>query len=192
MTDSFDFSTFPTLTGERIVLRELTPDDAADVFVWRSDPVVQRYNSVPLRSVSEAGALIDQLRAEYGVRTSIHWAVTLRDEDRALGLFGFVGWQPGHRRADIGYDLRRDHWGRGLATEALDALLRFGFTRLELNRVEAQTIADNHESVRLLRRFGFQREGLRRSYSLEEDGLFHDGAIYGLLRSEFRGLPPRP
>jgi ribosomal-protein-alanine N-acetyltransferase len=186
----FDFSSFPTLTGERIVLRELRPADAADLFVWRSDPVVQRYNSVPLQTVAEADALIDELRREYAAETAIHWAVTLHDEDRAIGLFGFVGWERGHRRADIGYDLRRDYWGQGIATEALAAMLRFGFGAMDLNRVEAQTIADNHESVRLLRRLGFQRDGLRRSYSWEEDGTFHDGAIYGLLRSEYESEAP--
>lgn len=50
---------------------------------------------------------------------------------------------------------------------------------------EAETIADNHESVRMLERLGFQREGTRRSYSWEDDGTFHAGAIYGLLRDEF-------
>ncbi|MEQ4206886.1 GNAT family protein [Actinopolymorpha sp. B9G3] len=57
---------------------------------------------------------------------------------------------------------------------------------MDLNRVEAETIADNHESVRLLKRLGFQREGIRRAYSLEEDGTFHDGAIYGLLAHDYR------
>ncbi|WP_152365325.1 GNAT family N-acetyltransferase [Microlunatus speluncae] len=186
MSDVFDFSTFPTLTSDRLVLRELSPDDAADLFVWRSDPVVQKYNSEPMRAVAEAAALIEELRQEYASRTGIPWAVTLRDEGRAVGLFGFAGWERGHRRADIGYDLRRDYWGRGIATEALDAMLRFGFGAMGLNRVEAQTIADNHESVRLLGRLGFQRDGLRRSYSWEDDGTFHDGAIYGLLRDEHR------
>ncbi len=181
----FDFSAFPTLTGERIVLRELRSEDAADLFVWRSDPVVQRYNSAPMQDVSEAAALIDELRREYATQTAIYWAVTLRDEDRALGLFGFVGWERGHRRADIGYDLRRDHWGQGIATEALTTMLHFGFGPMDLNRIEAQTIADNHESVRLLTRLGFQRDGLRRAYSWEEDGTFHDGAIYGLLKTEY-------
>ncbi len=162
MTDVFDFSTFPTLTRERLVLRELSPDDAADLFVWRRDPVVQRYNSEPMQTVAEAGALIDELRREYATETAIHWAVTLRDD------------------------------GRGIATEALDALLQFGFGPMRLNRIGAQTIADNHESGRLLQRLGFQRDGRRRSYSLEEDGTFHDGAIYGLLRDEYPPPPLKP
>ena len=83
---------------------------------------------------------------------------------------------------DIGYDLARDQWGQGSATEALTAAIRFGFAEMLLNRIEAQTIADNASSTRLLGRLGFAREGTRRRYSWEEDGTFHDGAIYGLLR----------
>ena len=69
-----------------------------------------------------------------------------------------------------------------MATEALTAVIRFGFSEMQLNRIEAQTIADNRSSTRLLGRLGFAREGTRRRYSWEEDGTFHDGAIYGLLR----------
>ncbi|WP_020574051.1 GNAT family N-acetyltransferase [Actinopolymorpha alba] len=186
MTDIFDFSTFPRLTSERVVLRELEPDDAADLFVWRSDPEVQKYNSEPMQDVTEAAALIDRLRREYSTQTAIHWAVTFSGSTQAIGLFGFNSWERFHHRAEIGYDLRRDYWGRGIATEALDAMLRFGFTRMRLNRVEAQTIADNHGSVRLLQGLGFQREGLRRAHSLEDDGTYHDGAIYGLLQRDYR------
>ena len=100
----------------------------------------------------------------------------------ALGLFGYHRWYHYHRRADIGYDLARELWGQGLATEALTAAIRFGFSDMQLNRIEAQTIADNEPSTRLLGRLGFAREGTRRRYSWEEDGTFHDGAIYGLLR----------
>ncbi|MET9020364.1 GNAT family N-acetyltransferase [Actinopolymorpha sp. NPDC004070] len=186
MTDIVDFSAFPRLTGDRVVLRELQPEDAADLFVWRSDPEVQKYNSEPMQEVRQASQLIEELRREYSAQKAVHWAVTLSGDDRAIGLFGLVSWERFHRRAEVGYDLRRDHWGRGIATEALDAMLRFGFTRMQLNRVEAQTIADNHGSVRLLQRLGFRREGLRRAYSLEEDGTYHDGAIYGLLRHDYR------
>lgn len=184
VTDIFDFSPFPTLTSKGVVLRELDPEDAADLFVWRSDPEVQRYNSEPMREVRQASELIADLRREHSAQKGIHWAVTLSGDNRAIGLFGFVSWERFHHRAEVGYDLRRDHWGRGIATEALGAMLRFGFTRMRLNRVEAHTIADNHGSVRLLRRLGFEREGLRRAYSLEEDGTYHDGAIYGLLRRD--------
>ena len=185
MTADFDFSVFPTLAGERTVLRELDLADSDDLFAFRSDPEVQRYNSAPMQDPAEAAALIDELRAEYAAHQAVHWAVTLRGDSRVLGLMGLAAWEKYHRRAEIGYDLRRDQWGRGLATDAVRAILTFGFTRLDLHRVEAQTIADNHASVRLLQRLGFQLEGIRRQYSWEEDGTFHDSAVYGLLRPEF-------
>ena len=185
MAGDFDFSEFPTLAGERTVLRELDNADATDLFAFRSDPEVQRYNSAPMQNLAEASALIDDLRAEYAAHHGVHWAVTVRGDSHVLGLMGLVAWEKHHSRAEIGYDLRRDHWGRGLATDAVRAILTFGFTRLNLQRVEAQTIVDNHASVRLLRRLGFHLEGVRREYSWEEDGTFHDGAIYGLLRHEF-------
>lgn len=187
MTDDFDFSAFPTLAGERTVLRELDLADALDLFAFQSDPEVQRYNSAPMQDPAEAAALIDQLRADYAAHQAIHWAITLRGESRVLGLMGLVAWEKHHSRAEIGYDLRRDHWGRGVATDAVRAILTFGFTKLNLHRVEAQTIADNHASVRLLQRLGFRLEGVRREHSREEDGTFHDSTVYGLLRPEFGG-----
>ena len=70
----------------------------------------------------------------------------------------------------------------GLATEAITAIHPVRVLRHAAHRIEAQTNADNGSSIRLLGRLGFAREGTRRSYSWEEDGTFHDGAIYGLLR----------
>ena len=181
----FDYNSFPTLTTERLVLRELKPADAEDVFVFRSDPEGQKHNSEPMKQVSESLGLIDGLRVGYAARRQLYWAVTLKDQNKALGLFGFNYWERGHHRAEIGYDLARAYWGQGIATEALKAILQFGFERMELHRIETVTIADNFASVRLLERFGFRREGTRREYSLEHDGIYHDSAVYGLLQSEY-------
>ncbi len=102
-----------------------------------------------------------------------------------MGLFGLHKWDHFHRRAEAGYGLARAYWGQGLGSEALRAILRFGFDQLDLNRIYARTIADNHESVRLLERLGFRREGTQRAHSWEDDGTFHDSAIYGMLAKEF-------
>ena len=177
----FDFSSFPTLTTERVVLRELQRSDAEDVLVFRRDAEAQRFNSEPLLTLEQSTGLIDELLDAYAAQSAVPWAVTLRASGRVVGLFGYNSWDRHHRRAEIGYDLARDVWGQGLATEALAAVVRFGFAQMQLNRIEAQTIADNEPSVRLLGRLGFAREGTRRQHSWEDDGTFHDGAIYGLL-----------
>jgi RimJ/RimL family protein N-acetyltransferase len=181
----FDFSAFPVLSTDRLVLREWVPSDAADMLSFRGDPEVQYFNSEPMREVSEATALIEELRAGYAGHRSIHWAVTVRPDDRPVGLFGFNYWQRFHRRAEIGYDLVRTHWGRGLAYEGMAAIVAFGFGELGLHRIETETILDNVRSVRLLERLGFQREGVRREYSLEADGVFHASTVWGLLEQEY-------
>jgi len=121
---------------------------------------------------------------EYDAGEGIVWAVVLISVDTVIGLVGFHGWDRYHRRAEAGYGIARDYWGQGIASEALRAILRFGFEDMNLNRVFARTIADNLESVRLLERLGFQREGTQRAHSWEDDGTFHDSAIYGLLVGE--------
>ena len=181
----FDYSTFPILTTARLILRRAHLPDAADVLIFRGDPYVQRFNGPVFANVAEAEELIRELHQEFAAERGVSWAVCLKPLGRVIGLFGFHGWDRFHRRAGIGYDMARDCWGQGYASEALGAMLGFGFAAMDLNRVEAETIADNHESVRMLERLGFQREGTRRSYSWEDDGTFHAGAIYGVLRDEF-------
>ena len=60
-----------------------------------------------------------------------------------------VGYAPEHARAELGYVLAREHWGKGLMPEAVRAVIRFGFERMELNRVEARCIAENQASARV-------------------------------------------
>jgi ribosomal-protein-alanine N-acetyltransferase len=137
--------------------------------------------------VAEAQTFIDELHAEYTAQEGIVWAVTLADQDVVIGLFGLHHWDQYHRRAEAGYGQAQAYWGQGFGSEALRAIVRFGFDQMNLNRIYAGTIADNHESVRLLERLGFQREGTQREHSWEDDGTFHDSAIYGLLKHEFTG-----
>jgi [ribosomal protein S5]-alanine N-acetyltransferase len=181
----FDFTSFPVLKTERLILRELNRADAADVLVFRGDPIVQKYDDPVIHSEAEAQSFIEELHDEYAAQRGINWAVTLSGPEVVVGIFSLHHWDAYHRRAEAGYGLARTYWGLGIGSEALRAILRFGFDQLNLNRIYARTIADNHESVRLLERMGFQREGTFRKHSWEDDGTFHDSAMYGLLWDEF-------
>jgi ribosomal-protein-alanine N-acetyltransferase len=176
---------FPRLTTERLVLRDFTDADASDILRFRSDHEVQKYNTDPMRDEAEARGLIRTMGAWFVTRQAIQWGMTLREENRVIGICGVHDWSRRHRRAYVGYDLAREYWGRGLASEAMRAVVWFAFEQLDLNRLEAITIAENARSIRLLVGLGFQQEGLRREYSLEADGAFHSSAIFGLLRREY-------
>ncbi|MGB3716891.1 MAG: GNAT family N-acetyltransferase [Candidatus Promineifilaceae bacterium] len=182
--EELEFSEFPILETKRLILREPVVTDAADFFVFQSDPYVQRYNMKPLKNVSRAEEMIERSRAIYSRHDGILWAVTLKGQDTVIGSVGFSAWSY-HNRAMLGYDLALAYWGRGIGSEAVRAIIRFGFERMGLNRIEAETIEDNHESRRMLEKLEFTCEGIRRGYSLEDDGEYHGSAMYGLLRSEY-------
>jgi [ribosomal protein S5]-alanine N-acetyltransferase len=179
--------TVPELTTQRLRLRAPELSDAPQVLVFRGDPEVQRFNDEPLQTVDEAATFIEFLREEIAADQRRHWAIVF--EGTVVGLIGLHAWQHHHRRAELGYDLARSHWGRGIAGDAARAVIEYGFGAMALHRIQAHTIADNHRSVRLLEGLGFQREGTLREFSLEDDGAYHDSAVYGLL-SRAATAPP--
>jgi ribosomal-protein-alanine N-acetyltransferase len=180
----FDFSTFPVLTTERLRLRQVQHTDAAAVLVSFGDFEVQKYNG-PVLDLNGVHEMITDAQRSYAEGRSVSWGITRQGDETVMGGIGLWNWNKYHRRVELGYDLARVYWGKGYATEGITAVLNFAFSQMNLNRVDAYTIADNHGSVRLLARLGFTREGTRRGYSWEEDGTFHDSAIYGLLASEW-------
>ena len=181
----FDFTTFPVLVTRRLTLRELRQSDAVDVLRFRGDPIVQKYDDPVIHTVAESESFVTELQAEYYAHEGVNWAVTLGRQDIVLGIFSLHHWDQYHRRAEAGYGLAHAYWHQGIGSEALQSIVQFGFEQLDLNRIYARTISDNHESVRLLERLGFRREGTQREHSWEDDATFHDSAIYGLLALEF-------
>jgi ribosomal-protein-alanine N-acetyltransferase len=173
----------PVLRTDRLVLRPLTPADAPALLVFRSDPIEQEHNDPPLRSLADARALVEGLAADHHVHGARHWGLVLRGGDDVVGLFGYNHWSRPHARASVGYDLSRRLWGRGLASEAMVAVLDHGFGEMGLNRVEAHTNAENTASVRMLRGLGFWREGTFHEHFFE-NGAFHDVALFVLLRRD--------
>jgi [ribosomal protein S5]-alanine N-acetyltransferase len=130
---------------------------------------------------------IADIRSAYLARKQVTWAITPRGHGSVLGEVSIFNWNRRHHRAEISYALARASWGQGIASEAVRAVIRFGIARMVLHRIEAVTLVKNARSVRLLERLGFEREGTRREYSLEEDGAYLDSAIYGLLDPSVRG-----
>jgi ribosomal-protein-alanine N-acetyltransferase len=183
--DETGWSEFPVLRTERLNLRQPQLSDAADVFIFSSDPIVQRYNAEPHTEIAEAEEMIRSYNAEYERTDGVVWGITLQGVDTVIGMIGFHYWSI-HNRAMLGYDLAHEFWGRGIGSEAARRVIRFGFEEMALNRIEAPTIEDNHESVRMLEKMGFTCEGIRREYSLEDDGKYHGSAMYALLLSEYQ------
>ena len=170
----------PTLTTARLVLRQLREDDAAALFAVLSDPEVMIWwSSGPHASPAETAEYVKGNAAEG--RGYLCWAITAGD-DVALGWVILIDGKPDVK--EIGYILRRDQWGSGIAREAVTRVIDHGFGEMGLRRIFADTDPENGESIGLLERLGFRREGRLRGEWQTHIGV-RDSLIYGLLRDEW-------
>ena len=181
-----DAERLPTLDTPRLRLRAVVPADVPDLFTVFGDPDVCRYWSRPaLPDLAAAAALQREIAALFAERSLFQWAIADRASDRLVGTCTLAELSVEHRRAAVGYALRRDAWGRGYGTEALRALLAFAFDGLGLHRIEADVDPRNARSIRVLERLGFRPEGVQRErYHML--GEVQDAALYGLLAPEWR------
>jgi RimJ/RimL family protein N-acetyltransferase len=192
-TNGFDWgSRLPTLQTPRLRLRPLAESDVADVFAVFSDPLVMRYwDGPPMGTLQDAMRYIDHIHHGFRRRDFFQWGIADASIDAVIGTCTLTHCSTTHQRAEIGFALRQTHWGQGLGTEAVGAAIDFAFETLNLHRVEADADPRNERCLRLLERFGFQREGcLRERYYLH--GERQDAIVLGLLRANWRALPSEP
>lgn len=174
------------LDTQRLQLRPVRDSDAADLFAMFSDPLVTRYLShPPWTHIGNAHELIARTAAAASAGTYLYLGIERKSDGKLIGECSLFNLMAQCRRAEVGYTLAHEAWAKGYIGEALIALLEFGFTRLELNRVEADIDPRNTASARTLEKLHFQREGLLRERWIV-DGEVSDTALYGLLRREWQ------
>ncbi len=107
------------------------------------------YGDEPHQSLAETHALILQLQDSYDLHEALHWGITLKGDETVIGSCTFFFVDPGLHYVETGYELQRAYWHQGMMTEALSAILTYGFTQLGLHRVEAAMDARNARSKSL-------------------------------------------
>ncbi len=179
---------FPDLETERLILRRFTAQDIDFVFRHFSDPRVAEclLDEPPVADRAQAQAIIDFYLEPDGESYN-RWLVERKADHQPIGTCGFHKWAKGQQRAEIGYDLSPAAWGQGYMSEAVRCALVHGFGPMGLHRVEALVAVGNEPSVRLLKRFGFQQEGLLRDYFFL-NGRFYDHYLFSLLRGEWDAI----
>jgi RimJ/RimL family protein N-acetyltransferase len=168
------------LETERLRLRPGGAGDAEALHPAYADPdVMQYWSDSPHTSVEETRASLAKESPEWR-----RWAITLKGDDTAIGMVA-AGEKRQGNVTEIGYMLMREHWGSGIAAEAVSALIDRIFAEGQ-RRVFADTDPDNMASRRLLERLGFKLEGLLRGEWETHIGV-RDTTLYGLLREEWEG-----
>jgi ribosomal-protein-alanine N-acetyltransferase len=176
----------PELETPRTTLRALAVDDAAALFEIYSGPETMRYwSSPPHADEGRTREMIAAAQRGFEERTTLHWAIERKRDVRVLGTITLMT-EPDQPRAELGFILGREHWGRGYAGEAQRAVVDFAFEVLGLRRLEAEADPRNAASVRSLERLGFRQEGLLRERWIVDEEV-SDSAVLALLAREWTG-----
>lgn len=179
------FETFPVLKTKRLTLRAIQATDALALFEMQSDALLFKYlGKPPHQNIEETQQLIQTLQKAYEDKTMLCWASTIRDRPDIMGTCGFNRIEPLHRRAEIGGALSARYWGSGVAWEAVEAILRYGFEGMQLHAIEAKINPANRSVERLLKLAGFRKEAhFQERYW--NNGQWVDIAVYTLFQSDF-------
>lgn len=180
------FERFPKMMTQRLSLREIGPEDAQTLYAVLSDAAVtEYYDDEAFTALSEARDQIDAWHRGYESRRAIRWAIAPKADGMLIGTCGYYGLHRYHRRGAIGYELARPFWRQGIMTEALRAIIAYGFDEMDLNRIQATVMPGNTASVRLLEGLGFQQEGLLRGYERWGSKGYLDLLMFSLLERDY-------
>lgn len=151
-----NFTPFPTITTQRLVLRQLRDDDVNELFILRTNGRVNRFlnRHVP-QSLEDIRDFISAVKKVTVANEGLYWVITRKNEDKLLGTIGLRNFEPEQYQAEIGYELHPDHQGRGFMHEAITHVLAYGFGRLGLQAIIADTDPENLPSIRILEKHGF-------------------------------------
>jgi ribosomal-protein-alanine N-acetyltransferase len=174
------------LETPRLLLRRFVEEDAeAMYFGWARDERVSRYMRWrPHAMLGETCALVRQWVREYACPTHYHWAIQLRDSRKLIGAISVVPRGENDDCFEAGYNLAFDSWGHGYAAEALEAVIRYIFERVQGNRVEAYHAVDNPASGRVMEKCGMRPEGVHRQKYRTGGGDFVDCRSLAVLRAD--------
>ena len=183
-----NFSPFPYLETQRLLLRRVNGNDVHEIFAIRSNAETMKYIPRPLvENLQEAQAHIEMIDDKIENNEGINWAITVKGNPKLIGIIGHYRIKPEHYRAEIGYMLHPDFQGKGYITEAIAKAVDYGFNQMKLHSIEAIIDPGNIASAKVLEKNGFVKEAHLRENECF-NGKFLDTVIYAMLESDYKNL----
>ncbi|MCL2564659.1 MAG: GNAT family N-acetyltransferase [Defluviitaleaceae bacterium] len=169
------------LETERLILRKSKKSDASDIFEYASDEETVKYLAWEgAKTEDEAlNGIINYHWANPG-----NWAIELKENQKCIGSIGITVVDSENEKTEFGYVLNRSYWNKGYASEALSAVLKLCFEKLELNRVEAIHYVGNEGSGKVMEKCGMKFEGISKQ-GKKVKGIFRDIVHYGIIKEHW-------
>ena len=179
------FSDPPVLETERMYLKKIVPEFAADMYEYSCDPDVTKYLTWSCHSSEkETERYIKLLQKKYTAGVFNDWGLILKDSEKMIGTCGFTSFDYGQNTAEIGYVLAQPYWGKGLAVEAARAVMEFGFDVFGLSGFCAKCMEGNDGSMAVMKKLGMSFEGIYKN------GMFIKGSyktiiVYNVTKEKY-------
>lgn len=179
------FNNPPVLETSRLILRKITYEDAYDIFEYASDPEMTKYVVWDYhKCLADSYNYISFMLKKYENREPSTWGIVYKSENKFIGTCGFLWCYPENASCEIGYALSRKYWNKGIVTESVKEIIKLGFDKMMLNRIEARCMLENTASQRVLQKVGMTFEGIMRQ-QMYFKGAFQDLKVFSILRSDY-------
>lgn len=174
------------LETERLILRRFEMEDSEALYVnVTSDSMVNKFLTWQLHNnISDTVLLLRGWMERYQDNERYCWAIELKETNQVVGVIASPTVRNRTDTVDVTYCIGSQWWGKGLATEALQAVVDFFFKVVEVNRIEAGYDVNNPNSGRVMEKIGMQKEGIIRQAGRNNQGLF-DIVQCSILRREW-------
>ncbi|WP_191566602.1 GNAT family N-acetyltransferase [Metabacillus idriensis] len=176
---------FPEIETERLRLRNIEQKDAQSIFQYFSQQEVTKfYGMDSFKTIEDAENLIHSFQLGFQSNKMIRWGIALKDTDELIGTCGFHSISKKYKRAEVGYEVSNQQWGKGFVQEALKAIFTFGFQDMGFIRIGAVVMIENKPSRKVLEKLGFNEEGILRNYIIQNE-IPYDVIMHSLLKEEW-------
>jgi ribosomal-protein-alanine N-acetyltransferase len=167
---SINFTPFPVLETDRLILRAVIVEDAIAIFGLRTNKEVNEFidRKTP-NNLSEARAFIDNIAKLEENNKGIFWVIASNSTNELMGTIGLRNFEDEENYAEIGYEISPDYQERGYMSEAFEAVINYGFQNLEIETIEAFTHKNNIASIALLEKQNFVLDPERRDEGFENN-----------------------
>ncbi|MEO3944308.1 GNAT family N-acetyltransferase [Gorillibacterium sp. CAU 1737] len=179
------------LETARLQLRAFRLEDAQDMFMnWMNDKEVQsNYGEPVYETISSVQEIVRQWISSYSHDDFYRWAILLKETNQVMGQIAFCEVNRNHHYADLEYCIGARFQGKGYATEAVDAVIRYTFEKTGLNRLQAFHRGNNLPSGSVLRKSMLRYEGtLRESFFYPDQKAYDDRVYYALVKSDYHTM----
>ena len=154
---------FPLLKTKRLILRSLVLDDRDAVFLnFSNGDITKFFLEKPFTNIIQADNIIEEFLAEFKQKKGITWAITCKKNNICIGTCSFIIRK--ENEAELGFDLAKAHWGKGIMQEALKSLIKYTLAEVGLNKIMAETLSYNIRSINLLENLNFKFDRIKKDF----------------------------